>query len=113
MRKKKSSPQIQTLLKYLKSLDLEGIEQEHYFYKPLRRWRFDIAIPSKMLAIEYEGGNHWGGKSRHSFGTGFVNDMVKYNTASAIGWTVLRFAANHISSGEYKEMIDLAIKNKK
>jgi very-short-patch-repair endonuclease len=62
---------------------------EYRFAHP-RRWRFDIAIPNERIAIELEGGVFTGG--RHTRGTGYLNDMEKYNAATALGWRVLRFA---------------------
>ena len=60
---------------------------EHKFH-PVRRWRFDFAAPAAMVAIEIEGGV-WT-RGRHSRGVGMVADMQKYNSAAAIGWSVIR-----------------------
>lgn len=61
---------------------------EHRFY-PERKWRFDLAIPSKKLAVEIEGAVYSNG--RHTRGSGFLKDIEKYNTAAILGWTLLRF----------------------
>lgn len=61
---------------------------EHKFH-PVRRFRFDIALPDKMLAIEYEG--VMSSKSRHTTVTGYSKDATKYNLAQLAGWTVLRY----------------------
>lgn len=61
---------------------------EHRFH-PVRRFRFDIALPDHKLAIEYEGINS--SKSRHTSLTGFSRDTEKYNLAQLMGWTVLRY----------------------
>ena len=53
-----------------------------------RRWRFDYAWPSLMVALEVEGGVWTGG--RHSRGKGMIADMEKYNTAACMGWKVIR-----------------------
>ncbi len=76
----------------------KGWECEYRFH-PERKWRFDFAFVDKRLAIEVEGGTAYG-KSRHSKGEGFDNDAEKYNTASAMGWTLFRFSANMINSGK-------------
>lgn len=68
-------------------------EREYYFAHP-RRWRFDFAFPSHMVAIELEGGVWNGG--RHATGAGMVADMDKYNAAAKRGWRVLRFSATHL-----------------
>lgn len=61
---------------------------EHQFH-PKRKWRFDMAIPSLMLAIEIEGAVYSNG--RHTRGSGFLKDIEKYNQAALLGWTLLRF----------------------
>jgi hypothetical protein len=73
-------------------------EKEFVFAKP-RRFRFDYAIPSIKLAIEYEG--IVSGKSRHTSITGYTNDTNKYNIATKNGWSVLRYTALN-----YKQLSD-------
>lgn len=63
---------------------------EHKFSKK-RRFRFDIAIPKLMLAIEYEG--IFSEKSRHTNVKGYTEDATKYNLAQSEGWTVKRYTA--------------------
>lgn len=71
-------------------------EQEWKFH-PTRRWRFDFALPDKMLAIEVEGGVYSFG--RHNRPQGYIQDMQKYNEASQLGWKVLRFTPQQVKSG--------------
>jgi very-short-patch-repair endonuclease len=70
-----------------------------YEFHPDRKWRFDFAWVDRKLAIEVEGGTTYG-NSRHSKGVGFDNDAEKYNTASAMGWTLFRFSSTMIHSGK-------------
>jgi len=71
---------------------------EHRFHET-RQWRFDIAIPSLKIAIEYEG--IMSRKSRHTTVTGYTKDCEKYNAATIAGWRVLRYnALNYKSVGE-------------
>lgn len=58
-----------------------------------RKFRFDWAIPSLKLAIEYEG--LISKKSRHTTITGYTNDCIKYNLAVIHGWKVLRYTAKN------------------
>lgn len=61
-----------------------------------RSFRFDIAIQSRMIAIEYEGtfeGKGTTGKSRHTTQLGYTQDCEKYNNALCLGWKVLRFTS--------------------
>jgi hypothetical protein len=60
----------------------------------LRDWRFDIAIPEYMIAVELDGGTWIQG--RHSRGAGVISDMDKINAATVRGWRVLRYThTNH------------------
>lgn len=80
----------------LRAINAPPFETEYKFH-PSRRWRFDIAFPDHLLAIEIEGGIWTGG--RHTRGKGFEKDCEKYNTAALLGWTVLRFTGGMIKSG--------------
>lgn len=68
---------------------------EHRFHQ-IRKWRFDWAITEYKIAIEEEGGIWSGG--RHTRGKGFIGDMEKYNTATAIGWKVIRIKPKDYAS---------------
>ena len=73
------------------------IVMEHKFH-PVRRWRFDYAIPEIKLAIEYNGHSGFVGKSGasgHSSIKGLTNDAEKLNSAIGCGWRVLQFTALH------------------
>lgn len=71
-----------------------------YAFHPDRGWRFDLAWPSEKVALEVEGGvmnyrtradgsvEYVGG--RHTRGKGVIEDMHKYNAATAMGWSVVR-----------------------
>lgn len=69
--------------------------KEHKFH-PTRKWRFDYAIPSHKIAVEVEGGVWTGG--RHTSPKGFLGDMEKYNTATVMGWRVLRTVPDELCS---------------
>ena len=75
---------------------------EHRFHGK-RKWRFDIAFPEEKIAIEVEGGVFTGG--RHTRGKGFLKDMEKYNTATTMGWRVLRVIPQEVCMMETIEMI--------
>jgi very-short-patch-repair endonuclease len=73
----------------------ENVVAEYKFH-PIRRWRFDWAIPEAKLAIEYDGIAAFirpGAVSRHGSITGMTGDCEKYNQARIHGWTILRFTA--------------------
>jgi len=85
-----------TLARQIAEAGLPTPEREYRFH-PERKWRFDFAWPVRMLAVEVEGGTFQGG--RHRSMHGFQADAEKYNTAAAMGWTVLRFTALDIEGG--------------
>ena len=68
-----------------------------YKFAPDRKWRFDFSWPDRKLAVEVEGGVWSGG--RHTRGSGYVNDMTKYNRANLLGWCVLRFDTAQVRNG--------------
>lgn len=76
--------------------------KEHRFH-PTRRWRFDYAIPAHMIAIEVEGGVWTGG--RHTSPKGFLGDVEKYNTATVMGWRVLRTIPDQLCTNATLGMI--------
>ena len=75
-------------------LNREGVipnyVEELQFHK-VRKFRFDWAIPSLMIAIEYEG--IFSKKSGHTTISGYTKDCQKYNLAQIEGWKVLRYTA--------------------
>ncbi len=70
---------------------------EHRFAPP-RRWRFDRAFPTEMVAVELEGGVWSGG--RHTRAAGFLGDVEKYNAAALANWLVLRFTAADLPAAQ-------------
>lgn len=78
-----------------------------YRFHPTRKWRFDWAWPSQMVALEIEGGA-WS-RGRHTRGKGFIADCEKYNQAVLLGWRVLRVTPQQVKSGEAGRLVRLAI----
>lgn len=60
-----------------------------YKFHPTRRWRFDYACEKLKIAVEIEGNVFAYG--RHNSPMGYIKDLEKYNTATAMGWSVIRF----------------------
>jgi len=76
----------------------EGLEAvREYKFCPQRRWRFDFAFMAQRIAVEVEGGIFIGG--RHGRGPAFVKDCDKYNTATKMGWRVLRYSTEMVLAG--------------
>lgn len=78
-----------------------------YKFHPSRRWRADYCWPDQMLIVEYEGGVYT--KGRHTRGRGFEGDIEKYNTATLMGYRVLRFTASMVKSGKALKQIEQAL----
>lgn len=76
--------------------------KEHKFHTT-RKWRFDYAIPEHKIAVEVEGGVWTGG--RHTSPKGFLGDIEKYNTATVMGWRVLRTIPDELCSNATIDMI--------
>ena len=55
--------------------------------KPVRRWRFDVAMPNRRMAIEVDGSLFTGG--RHGGTPGAAKDLEKRQAAACYGWIVL------------------------
>lgn len=81
----------------VKAHKVPPFEREFTFFGG-RKWRSDFAFPEQKLLIEVEGGSWIGG--RHNRGTGYQEDLRKYNTASIEGWTVFRFTTEMVKQGE-------------
>lgn len=80
-------------------------ETEFRFLKG-RQYRFDLAIPEKKIAIEYEGLAVSNKIGRHQTNAGYSNDCIKYNHAAVEGWKVLRFTAqNYEKAGEFLSIL--------
>jgi len=70
----------------------------------LKDWAFDFAWPSSMIAIEVEGGSWVNG--RHTRGAGFEEDCTKYNSATVMGWKVLRVTPKQVNNGAAMKWIE-------
>lgn len=80
-------------------------EREYRFCE--RRWRLDFAWPEKRVGLEVEGGVWVGG--RHNRGSGFIQDMEKYNAAASMGWVILRVTPDQVTSQETIDMLKGAL----
>lgn len=59
---------------------------------PFGTFRIDIAIPSRMVAVEVDGGQHKPGGGKH----GGARDYQKTRQLALAGWLVLRFTAGEV-----------------
>ena len=75
-------------------------------FHPDRMWRFDFAWPTRLVALEVDGGI---GTGRHSRLTGFSGDCDKANEAQMLGWIVLRVSALHVKAASYIDLLRRAL----
>lgn len=113
-KKKKSrqtakKPQIRDVFTVICQTDLRVECVKEFKFHPVRKWRFDYAIPEHKIALEVEGGVWTGG--RHTSSVGFLNDMEKYNTATLMGWRVFRTTPDELFKLATLKMIKSAILN--
>lgn len=84
-----------------------GVEHEtEYKFDKKRLFRFDIAVPGMMLAVEYEG--IFSDKSGHTSAGGYIKDCDKYNMATVQGWRILRYTGNNYKNfaRDFNKLID-------
>lgn len=74
-----------------------------YQFHPTRKWRFDYYWQQNRFALEVEGGVWTGG--RHTRGTGFLKDMEKYNSATIMGFRIIRTVPDDLTSDTTIRMI--------
>ena len=94
------------MLFHIRAMNLPLPIPEFKFH-PTRKWRFDFAYPDSKIAIECEGGIYTMG--RHIRPRGFMEDIEKYNSATMMGWRVLRFDPAKIKSGKAVDDIKLML----
>lgn len=87
-RQKSNSAKLTDVFTTICKTDLRVECVKEFKFHPVRKWRFDYAIPDHKIALEVEGGVWTGG--RHTSSVGFMKDMEKYNTATLMGWRVFR-----------------------
>ena len=71
--------------------------EEHRFHST-RMWRFDLAWPDRLVAVEVHGGTWIQG--RHNRGDGYRGDREKMNEAALLGWLVIEVTAEHIKTAQ-------------
>jgi very-short-patch-repair endonuclease len=88
---------VRHLLTRIRQTGLPEPETEYQFMVR-RKFRFDIAWPSRRIAVEVDGGTWSGG--RHVQGRGYENDCIKINAATEQGWRVFRYTTGLVLCDE-------------
>lgn len=76
-------------------------------FHPNRKWRFDWAIPCRLVALEIQGAIYTGG--RHTRGPALVKEYEKLNEAQMLGWKVLLVTPQQVNSGEAFALVKRAL----
>lgn len=80
----------------------------YHEYRKERGWRCDFVWPDRRLIVEVEGGIYTQG--RHTRGSGFEQDLGKYNALTEAGWTVYRVGRRDVITGKALRIIERALK---
>lgn len=73
----------------------------------MQDWRFDLAWPAALLAVEVDGGGWVNG--RHSRGAGMESDCAKFSLAVALGWRVMRVTPRQVKDGRALRWVERAL----
>lgn len=75
-----------------------------------RKWKWDIAYPLLMLAIEVDGGIWVQGAHGHP--TTILRNMEKRNWGARLGWRVLAFTPDQVRDGSALDFVLAVLDNK-
>jgi len=76
-----------------------------------RKWRFDLAWPAQMVALEVQGGTWRKGGGAHR-GTGALRDMEKFSEAACLGWRILYCQPKDLCTVAVADLIKRALEAK-
>lgn len=107
-RTKKPTPPLRDMFTALVESELHTQCVKEYRFHPVRQWRFDYALPMQKVALEVEGGVWTQG--RHTRPQGFLGDIEKYNTATVMGWRVVRCVPDDLMTGKTIDMLHALIR---
>lgn len=95
------------LARELKALKINF--QKEFQFCESRKWRADFHLVDFGILVEIEGGIWSGG--RHTRGKGYIGDMEKYNSATMMGYQVVRFSTAQVKSGFAIQEIEKIVRN--
>lgn len=104
-----AKPPLRDVFTVICETDLKVDCVKEFKFHPVRKWRFDYAVPEHKIALEVEGGVWTGG--RHTSPKGFLGDIEKYNTATLMGWRVFRTTPDDLYKKKTLDLMKSAILN--
>jgi very-short-patch-repair endonuclease len=78
-----------------------------YKFHPIRKWRMDFAWPEHKVFLEVDGGLWVGG--RHTRAPAMLKTWEKENTATTLGWRILRCQPRDVNKQETINLIQKAL----
>ena len=78
-------------------------------FHPVRKWRFDWAWPSSLVAVEVNGGAFLPGGGRHTRGVGFRKDAEKLAEAAILGWRIIPVLPEQVRNGVALTLVERAL----
>lgn len=81
--------------------------REFKFAAPERNWAADFAWPEERVLLEVEGAVWSGG--RHTRGSGYLADMLKYNSATLRGYKLLRCTPQQLCTSATLSLVRAAL----
>lgn len=79
-------------------------------FHPSRKWRWDLAWPDHLVALERQGGTWAGG--RHTRGQGYRDDAEKLAHGQVLGWLVIYATADMLADGSAFSLVRLALESR-
>ena len=104
-----AKPPLRDVFTVICKTDLKVDCVKEFKFHPVRKWRFDYAVPEHKIDLEVEGGVWTGG--RHTSPKGFLGDIEKYNTATLMGWRVFRTTPDDLYKKKTLDLMKSAILN--
>lgn len=74
----------------------------------LKNWASDFAFIEQKIIVEIEGGG-WLKIGGHTSGTGFADDLIKYDAAMSQGWVVYRCDGAMVKNGMALRTIEILL----
>ena len=107
----KRSEAAEALANQLRLHDIK-VEEEHMFApvvdgKHIRRWRFDVALPEHLVAVEVDGSVFTGG--RHGGKPSAIRDIEKRQAAACCGWRMIPVTPDMCLNGRALDVVMFAI----
>jgi very-short-patch-repair endonuclease len=103
--KKTPTDAAKRLLRALQEAGIEGPWYREFTFHEERNWKLDVAMPSRKLSVEIDGGVHRiKGK--------FLRDMERHNALIISGWKYIRVTPAQVENGEALVLVRALVQQK-